>query len=187
MQEWKQETEGGDLRVAFQPITKGDVQYSITLFYQIGKDDHFMKKWLEISVPQEQLKSAFVDYLELDSMLFDVAKTEHWTHPVMPSSDIPTNGYYLSCGQVFYVGGMFVGTEFPMSETEINQEFNRGYTRYYIGKTFQQLQAEEMIDGAVLKTHQAVLGAARSTQMDVQMNDFFSYIKTIEVETPMRT
>lgn len=31
---------------------------------------------------------------------------------------------------------MFFGIEFPMAETEIDEDWGIGYTRYYVGKTF---------------------------------------------------
>ena len=81
---------------------------------------------------------------------------------------------------------MFFGLEFPASETEIegNQKVR---IRYYSGKSFEMLASEgRMVDSGTFTTWKEVIGATRSTDMDVIQTDFFSYIHDISVPVDFR-
>ena len=96
------------------------------------------------------------------------------------------SGYYISLGQPVYIQGMFFGLEFPASETEIegNQKVR---IRYYSGKSFEMLASEgRMVDSGTFTTWKEVIGATRSTDMDVIQTDFFSYIHDISVPVDFR-
>jgi hypothetical protein len=179
------DTENGKhVTVSFAPYTYNNIAWTVKMNLEMNNDDHFMHKWLELSVPTASQDKAQIDYIDFES--FNTASaTNTWTHPSMSSGVGGMSGYYISLGQPIYIDGMFFGSEFPMTETQILN--NTGHIRYYLGKTFKLLGEQNRLTDGVFTTWKNVAGAARSTtDMDVIRSDFFSYIESIATPTKVR-
>ena len=168
----------------FETVQKGGVDWDVTMKVTMDDGDHFMRKFLEIEVSDEQ--KAAIDYIDLESLNVNDSDAT-WTHPTMGSGVGGMSGYVISLGQPVYIQGMFLGCEFPMTETEIDTNKN-AHMRYFSGKTFAKLQEDNQLttDGKYV-TWQTVAGAARSTDMNVIQSDFYEYINSIATRSDFRT
>lgn len=167
-------------RVTFnlQPATMDGINWDVDVVYEMKNNDHFMRKYLLVSVPQDQREKARIDYLDIEDLgVANAAGT--WTHPSMGEGVGGMSGYHISLGQPVYVEGMFLGSEFPETENEISD--GMAHIRYYSGKSLAELNDESRLNAnGQFATWKNVLGATRSvTDMDVIRSDFFSYINTI--------
>ena len=84
-----------------------------------------------------------IDYIDLESLNVNANDTV-WTHPIMGEGVGGMSGYVISLGQPVYIQGMFLGCEFPMTETEIDSNKN-AHMRYFSGKTFEKLQEDNQL------------------------------------------
>ena len=181
----KTDTETGVMvSFPFETVQKGGVDWDVTMKVTMDDGDHFMRKFLEIEVSDEQ--KAAIDYIDLESLNVNDSDAT-WTHPTMGSGVGGMSGYVISLGQPVYIQGMFLGCEFPMTETEIDTNKN-AHMRYFSGKTFAKLQEDNQLttDGKYV-TWQTVAGAARSTDMNVIQSDFYEYINSIATRSDFRT
>ena len=181
----KTDTETGVMvSFPFETVQKGGVDWDVTMKVTMDDGDHFMRKFLEIEVSDEQ--KAAIDYIDLESLNVNDSDAT-WTHPTMGSGVGGMSGYVISLGQPVYIQGMFLGCEFPMTETEIDTNKN-AHMRYFSGKTFAKLQEDNQLttDGKYV-TWQTVAGAARSTDMNVIQSDFYEYINSIAIRSDFRT
>ncbi len=112
-------------------IREVDWQVDMVLTLEEGK--HYMRKYLEITVPDSQRHLARLDYIDFEPMSLPEGYAV-WTHPVMEQGVGGVSGYYISLGQPVYIQGMFFGLEFPASETEIEGD-RKVRIRYYSGKS----------------------------------------------------
>ena len=161
------------------------VDWQVNMVLEQEKGKHYMRKYLEMTVPDSQRHLARLDYIDFEPMNLPEGYAV-WTHPVMEQGVGGVSGYYISLGQPVYIQGMFFGLEFPASETEIegNQKVR---IRYYSGKSFEMLASEgRLVDSGTFTTWKEVIGATRSTDMDVIQTDFFSYIHDISVPVDFR-
>ena len=198
------------LTFKFKPVTARNVQYTIKEVISMKDGESFMRKHLEIEVPQEQAKQAKILYIDLENMDFkdsDVQgsgsnqskDTNFWTIPELNDNPDMANmkGDYLELGQPYYVGSMYWGCEFPQAENKIRKK--NGFVRYHYGKDLSV--ASESSDGQFnnynnynnangqsgkMITWDAVVGAARSTDYQVVRSDFYEYIETIATKTNFR-
>ena len=198
------------LTFKFKPVTARNVQYTIKEVISMKDGESFMRKHLEIEVPQEQAKQAKILYIDLENMDFkdsDVQgsgsnqseDTNFWTIPELKDNPDMANmkGDYLELGQPYYVGSMYWGCEFPQAENKIRKK--NGFVRYHYGKDLSV--ASESSDGQFnnynnynnangqpgkMITWDAVVGAARSTDYQVVQSDFYEYIETIATKTNFR-
>lgn len=147
--------------------------------------DHFMRKFLEIDVPDEQMAKAEIDYIDLESL--KVSKDDaQWTIPRGKGGIVEMEEFKANLGQPIYIQGMFFGCEFPAADTEIVD--GTGFMRYYSGKTFSRLKEDnQLTTDDKYVTWQTVAGAARSTEQEVIQADFFEYIKSIATPSEFRT
>ena len=179
---------GKKVTFSFEPFTFNDVTYTVKENIVMYEGDHFMRKYLEISVPESQAKAAEIDYIDLESIVIE-EDYQQWSVPRGKGS---LGGYFSefisNLGQPIYVQGMFMGCEFPATDTEIVNHV--GYMRYYSGKTFDRLVKDSqaaVVDGNVVyNTWQTVYGAARSTEQDVIQSDFYDYIYSIATPSEFR-
>lgn len=179
---------GKKVTFSFEPFEFNGVTYTVKENVVMYEGDYFMRKYLEISVPQEQALLAEIDYIDLESIVIDESY-QQWT---IPRGYGEFGGYYSefigNLGQPIYVQGMFMGCEFPATNTEIIDHV--GFMRYYTGKTFDRLVKDNqagIVDGNVVyNTWQTVYGAARSTEQDVIQADFFDYIYSIATPSEFR-
>ncbi len=154
--------------------------------------DHYMRKYLEISVPDADKLRAEIDYIDLESL--DVTGAEgQWTIPTNQGGIVGHPPARAILGQPFYADGMFFGCEFPAANTQIVDEQGKqiGRPRYYTGKTMDRLavdnQAARAEDGSIhYMTWPTVTGAAAGKDYRVVQADFFDYIDDISVPSEFR-
>ena len=194
----------------FKPIEVRGVTYNIQEVLSMKDGESFMRKRLEIEVPEEKAADAKIDYIDLENMNFaasDVqgtgsnqdANTNFWTIPEQANNDwmAGMKGDYLELGQPYYVGSMYWGCEFPQAENKIRN--NNGFIRYHYGKNLAVQSSES--DGQFnlyndynnaggqsgkMVTWDAVVGSARSRDYQVVQSDFYEYIETIATDTNFR-
>ena len=161
------------------------VDWQVDMVLELEKGKHYMRKYLEITVPDSQRHLTRLDYIDFEPMNLPEGYAV-WTHPVMEQGVGGISGYYISLGQPVYIQGMFFGLEFPAAETEI-EDSQKVRIRYYSGKSFEMLASEgRLADSGTFTTWKEVTGATRSTDMDVIQTDFFSYIHDIAVPVGFR-
>ena len=202
---------GKSLTFTFKPITARGVVYTVKEVITMKHGDSFMRKHLEISVPEADAEKAKIDYIDLENMDFaeeDASanyqlgdKTQnYWTIPELANNPDMANmkGDYLELGQPYYVGAMYWGCEFPQSENKIrlSKESGKqnGFIRYHYGKTLEidtDYNSYNNYNGAngqagKMVTWDSVVGAARSTDYLVVQSDFYEYIETIATPTEFR-
>ena len=194
----------------FKPVTARNVQYNIKEVISMKDGESFMRKHLEIEVPEDQAKQAKILYIDLENMNFqdtDVkgsgsnqsTDTNFWTIPELQDNPHMANmkGDYLELGQPYYVGAMYWGCEFPQAENKVRN--GNGFIRYHYGKDlsssgqnsdgqFNNYNNYNNANGQSGKmvTWDAVVGASRSTDYQVVQSDFYEYIETIATPTGFR-
>lgn len=188
----KQQKTGKKLSFKFKPVEFNGATYTITENIVMYNGDHYMRKFLEISVPEADKLKAEIDYIDLESIDMTGAKNT-WTIPTDQGGVVRMSVERAILGQPFYADGMFFGCEFPATDTQIVTEDGHkvGRPRYYTGKTMDRLavdgQATRAEDGSIhYNTWQTVAGAARGTDMGVVQADFFDYIDDISVPSEFR-
>ena len=198
------------LTFKFKPVTARNVQYTIKEVISMKDGESFMRKHLEIEVPQGQAEQAKIKYIDLENMNFqdsDVkgngsnqsTDTNYWTIQELQDNPHMANmkGDYLELGQPYYVGSMYWGCEFPQAENKVRDK--KGFIRYHYGKNlvvendksdgqFHNYNNYNNANGQSGKmiTWDAVVGAARSTDYQVVQSDFYEYIETIATKTGFR-
>ncbi|MBE6951054.1 MAG: hypothetical protein E7451_06920 [Ruminococcaceae bacterium] len=167
----------------FKPYEFKGVSYTISEVVVMYDGDHFMRKYMEISVPEDQKSLATIDYIDLESMAVN-ADDAQWTIPHV-GGIVQMNEFKANLGQPIYIQGMFFGCEFPETDTQIEE--GTGHIRYYTGKSFERFEADNQLttDGKYV-TWQTVAGAARSTDNQVIQADFFEYIYSIATPSEFR-
>ncbi len=179
-----QKKTGKKVTFSFKPYEHKAVEYSINEVIVMYEGDHFMRKYLEITVPEDKQTSTAIDYIDLES--FKVNQTDkQWTIPRGKGGIVQMEEFKANLGQPIYIQGMFFGCEFPATDTEIVD--GTGYMRYYTGKTFDRLKKDNQLtkDGKYV-TWQTVVGAARSTENEVIQADFYEYINSIATPSEFR-
>lgn len=176
---------GKKVTFSFKPYEHKGVEYTIDEVIVMYEGDHFMRKFLEIDVPDEQMAKAEIDYIDLESL--KVSKDDaQWTIPRGKGGIVEMEEFKANLGQPIYIQGMFFGCEFPAADTEIVD--GTGFMRYYSGKTFSRLKEDnQLTTDDKYVTWQTVAGAARSTEQEVIQADFFEYIKSIATPSEFRT
>lgn len=201
----EKDVEGGkSLTFSFEPVTARGVEYTISEVITMKHGDSFMRKHLEISVPEGQEEDAKIDYIDLENMDFqdadvvsgnDDKDSNFWTIPEQANNPDMANmkGDYLELGQPYYVGAMYWGCEFPESENKIrlNEETKKqnGFIRYHYGKSLAKdadFEYNENNESGKMITWDAIVGAARSRDYSVVQSDFYEYIETIATDTQFR-
>lgn len=175
---------GKKVAFSFEPYTHKDVEYTIDEVVVMYEGDHFMRKYLEIEVPDEDMGKAEIDYIDLESLKVEKSDKQ-WTIPRGKGGIVQMEEFKANLGQPIYIQGMFFGCEFPAADTEIVDE--TGYMRYYTGKTFERMKEDNQLttDGKYV-TWQTVAGAARSTENEVIQADFYDYIDSIATPSEFR-
>ena len=112
------------LTFTFEPIVIRNVEYTIKEVITMKDGDSFMRKHLEINVPEKEAKNAKIDYIDLENMNFSkdvLVPDQYWTIPEQTDNPDMSNmkGDYLELGQPYYIGAMYWGCEFPQTENKI--------------------------------------------------------------------
>ena len=178
------EKTGKKITFSFKPYTFKDVEWTISEVIVMYDGDHFMRKYMEISVPEDQKATAEIDYIDLESLKVNDTDAT-WTIPTDAGGVVKMDQFKANLGQPIYIQGMFFGCEFPETDTQIVE--GTGYMRYYTGKNFERFEADNQLttDGKYV-TWQTVAGAARSTEQQVIQADFFEYIYSIATPSDFR-
>lgn len=133
---------GKKVTFSFKPYTHKDVAYTIDEVIVMYEGDHFMRKFLEIDVPDDKMADAEIDYIDLESL--KVAESDaQWTIPRGKGGIVEMEEFKANLGQPIYIQGMFFGCEFPVADTEIVD--GTGFMRYYSGKTFSRLKEDNQL------------------------------------------
>lgn len=162
------------LEIRFAPMFALGVHYLLTEVYEIG-DKPYMHKYLKLAADAHaQIDSIDTEYISLPRDL-----KQQWSRP--EAKKIYLTPFQAALGQPIYLNGMFTGSEFPAADNNI--EAGIAHTRYYAGKSF-----EELADGKKeYITWKTVFGAARSLDMEVIRADFLEYIRDISRPIYLRT
>lgn len=176
--------ETAEIRFEFKPYTVKNIEWTIKMVVNMNEDDHYMRKHLEISVPEAQQSLTRIDYIDGEYLKTN-PDDKTWSHPNMESGVGGMNGYLISTGQPIYIQGMFFGSEFPHTETSIGTD-SIGHIRYFSGKNFAMFKNENRLSNNTFSTWKTVAGAARSTDIQVIQSDFFEYIRDISTPTKFR-
>ncbi len=178
------EKTGKKVAFDFAPYTFKGVPYTIREVIVMYDGDHFMRKYMEIDVPEDKKAEAAIDYIDLESLKVNDSDAV-WTIPTNAGGIVQMEQFKANLGQPIYIQGMFFGCEFPAADNEIAD--GTGYLRYYTGKSFERMEQDNQLtqDGSYM-TWQTVAGAARSTDNSVIQADFFEYIKSIATPSEFR-
>lgn len=181
------EKTGKKLTFNFKPFKFKGVDYTVSEVIVMYKGDHFMRKYLEISVPDHQKQRATIDYIDLESLRVNDSD-QKWTIPTNAGGVVSMERFKATLGQPVYIQGMFFGSEFPVADNEIID--NTAYVRYYSGKSFERLVTDKQASTVEGKTNYmtwpTVIGAARGTELSVIQSDFFEYINSIATPSEFR-
>jgi hypothetical protein len=98
-----QEKVGKKVTFTFEPQTFNGVTYNVKENIVMYEGDHFMRKYLEISVPKDQALKAEIDYIDLESFVID----ENYQQWSIPRGHGSLGGYFSefisNLGQPIYV------------------------------------------------------------------------------------
>ena len=181
------ERQGKQLTFHFEPykFSENDVTYAISENIVMYDGDPFMRKFLEIEVPDKaQWDKAAIDYIDLESFYIEEDEKDLWTVP-KAGGIVEMTEFHANLGQPIYVTGMFFGCEFPAAHNHIEDGIGR--LRYYSGKDFNRLQKDHQLDeNGKYVTWNTVAGAGRSKDLSLLQSDFFEYIKGISVPSKFR-
>ena len=162
------------LEIRFAPLHALGVTYLLSEVYEIG-DKPYMHKYIKLSADAHaRIDSIDTEYISLPRDI-----EQKWSRPDMKKTGI--SEFHSALGQPIYVNGMFMGSEFPANDNNIEAGIARA--RYYAGKTFSELSNGEK----EYTTWKTVFGAARSLDMEVIRADFLSYIRDISRPVYLRT
>ena len=87
-------------RIEFKPFKIKDSKIALTLVYEIGDNDFFLRKHLEFSFTEKGSKKIVLDYIDFENLKFS-PDLSYWTIPEQKKSHIP--GFALGLGQPVYV------------------------------------------------------------------------------------
>lgn len=162
--------------INFKPFKIKDSKIAVTIVYELGNNDFFLRKHLEVAFAEKGSKDIVLDYIDFENLKFDSA-LPYWTIPEQKKSHIP--GFALGLGQPVYVDSMFFGFEFPVCLTRI--ENNQTSVRYYNGNTLQKLSGDKKFI-----TESFVAGCGDGNLKEQVQKAFFAYIKTISKPVRLR-
>ncbi|WP_304337649.1 discoidin domain-containing protein [Collinsella tanakaei] len=174
---------GKMLTFDFAPFTYGtDSSADIEMKVVMDDNDHYMRKWIELETSDTTTRISYIDgeHLETES-----AK-QTWTVP-SDKSIVQMEPAKAILGQPVYIDGMFFGSEFPETDTQIVDGLGR--SRYWTGKNFADFQRDNQLtkDGEYV-SWQTVCGATHDDGDDknVVQADFFDYIDDIAKPSDFR-
>lgn len=133
---------------------------------KIYAQDGVVKKQLTLSQTDDKI----IDYIDLESI--DVEDKKYFDVKVVSGGEIPA--FQSMLGQPVYVGGIFIGCEFPATENRVIN--SKATVRYYLGKNV----------GENFSCPVTVVGGAQSENMQDLKKAFFEYIDAISVPIGLR-
>jgi len=154
--------------------------WSIKYNVFVEDNEPYLRSNLEISTSN---KDKAIDYIDVDKFVLSDDVEGLFHHPPLDEiSSMWLRPNELVLGQPIYVNGMFFGSEFPASDTDVVDDAMQ--VRYYTGKDFNKLKENNQLnqDGS-FTTWNSVMGAATGTEKDVVQTALFSYIDDIATKT----
>ncbi|MBR5247294.1 MAG: hypothetical protein IKV25_07990 [Clostridia bacterium] len=155
----------------FKPCFYNGATISFVETIEIEENCHYMHKYIEMTIAPENQHLVTIDYIDCEHIFVDTPQQQWAIGEIEPAY---LTSYHSALGQPVYVNGMFLGSEFPLSENNISE--NTVYCRYFSGKTFDKLTLN---CGHTFKTWKTVVGSARSLDLEVIREDFLAYIRDI--------
>ena len=178
---------GVKLTISYEPFNFGGTTFDIDEVYVAEDGKDYMRSFLEIKASDD---TAVIRYIDQDAFVIPEGDADTiWTHPTNAGGfgygGLDAHDSLL--GQPIYVDGMFMGSEFPVAETEYRPSDKTTQVRYYSGKSFSKMNDDNMLttDGKFV-SWQNVIGAARGTTVNEVKTDFFNYIEDIATPTVFR-
>ena len=172
----------------FEPKQFGASTVTVAQKVAMYDGDHYMRKWLEIESSDKTQRFNYIDGEHLN--VKDAKNT--WTIPTNKGGVVAMDMEKSILGQPFYVEGMFFGSEFPETDTQIvsgDSDAKVGRSRYWTGKNFDDFKRDNQLtkDGKYV-SWQTVCGASHSdgSDMNVVQADFFNYINQISKPSDFR-
>ncbi|WP_286229802.1 discoidin domain-containing protein [Neobacillus mesonae] len=174
---------GKRVQFVFEDYEKYNSVWNIKYNVFVEDSAPYLRSNLEI---KSSNKDIAIDFIDVDQFILPNYVEGLFHHP--PLKDISSmwiGKYELVLGQPIYANGMFFGSEFPASDTDVLN--NKMQVRYYSGKNFKKLAEDKQLnaDGS-FTTWNSVMGAADGTDKDVVQTDFFAYINDISTKTEFR-
>ena len=172
----------------FEPKQFGASTVTVAQKVAMFDGDHYMRKWLEIESSDKTQRFNYIDGEHLN--IKDAKNT--WTIPTNKGGVVAMDMEKSILGQPFYAEGMFFGSEFPETDTQIvsgDSDAKVGRSRYWTGKNFDDFKRDNQLtkDGKYV-SWQTVVGASHSdgSDMNVVQADFFNYINQISKPSDFR-
>ena len=172
----------------FEPKQFGASTVTVAQKVTMFDGDHYMRKWLEIESSDKTQRFNYIDGEHLN--VKDAKNT--WTIPTNKGGVVAMDMEKSILGQPFYAEGMFFGSEFPETDTQIvsgDSDAKIGRSRYWTGKNFADFERDNQLtkDGKYV-SWQTVVGASHSdgSDMNVVQADFFNYINQISKPSDFR-
>lgn len=172
----------------FEPKQFGASTVTVAQKVAMYDGDHYMRKWLEIESSDKTQRFNYIDGEHLN--VKDAKNT--WTIPTNKGGVVAMDMEKSILGQPFYAEGMFFGSEFPETDTQIvsgDSDAKVGRSRYWTGKNFADFERDNQLtkDGKYV-SWQTVVGASHSdgSDMNVVQADFFNYINQISKPSDFR-
>lgn len=177
------EKSGKMLTFTFKPVQFGNGLATVTEKIVMYDGDHFMRKFLEVKSEDKNIRFNYLDGEHLNVKDADYT----WTIPTGKGGVVEMTEARANLGQPIYVNGLFMGSEFPETDTQIVDSLGR--MRYWTGKNFTDFERDGQLtsDGKYV-SWQTVVGATHSdgSNNDVVRTDFYSYIKSISKPSEFR-
>lgn len=174
---------GKMLTFTFKPVQFGNGLATVTEKIVMYDGDHFMRKFLEVKSEDKDIRFDYIDGEHLNVK----GAGYTWTIPTGKGGVVEMTEARANLGQPIYVNGMFMGSEFPETDTQIVDSLGR--MRYWTGKNFADFGRDGQLtsDGKYV-SWQTVVGATHSdgSNNDVVRTDFYSYIKSISKPSEFR-
>ena len=178
------EKTGKMLTFTFKPVTIGSGEAEITQKVVMYDGDHFMRKFLEIKLADQDAR---ISYIDGEHLVTTAGTDKTWTIPTNAGGVVAMDVHKANLGQPIYINGMFMGSEFPAADNQIVS--NLGRLRYWTGKNFKDFTRDNQLtqDGKYV-SWQTVVGASHSdgTDQNVIQSDFYDYIYSIATPSEFR-
>ena len=158
-----------NLEMLFAPFSYKGSDISVKAVYELGTNNSFMKKHLELSFEKTGSKEIILDYIDFERICF-APSLSNWFSPKQKNSHIP--GFALRLGQPVYLDSLYMGCEFPLCFNTAEKHVTS--LKYFSGKKLTDLTKD-----GVWKTCNAVIGAAEGDIFAQVQKAFFDYIRTI--------
>lgn len=174
---FSEKTEIGErLKIEFKPFKMKGGKIGLTLVFELGMLDKFIKKYLVFSCLDKECK-AVIDYIDFEPLVVsDISKASFL--PKQGKSHM--NGFALSLGQPVFYGSFCFGNEFP--GTENNFENGAVFVRWYCGKPLVSL-----LKKSEYTTYKSVCVACSGSDDVRRKTSFYEYIHKIARPLTFRT